>query len=71
MKFRDSWDLGSIPYVRLAAEWMRRMRAKRSGPPTPKLLAPCKWCGDVLGARERRAHEPACLKNPRNISTNR
>jgi hypothetical protein len=64
MIYRPTWDLTSIPHAALSREWMRRARALRSGPPRAKILAPCRWCGQEMGARDRRAHEPHCPQRP-------
>jgi len=43
------------PYAR---EWMRRRYSSLL--PDRTKLAPCKYCGEPMGARARRAHEPQC-----------
>ena len=57
-------DLSQVPDREIRAEFIRRVR-----PPAERLkkLAPCKGCGAMLGARERRKPCPSCgtrnLKN--------
>ncbi len=38
--------------------------ARRVNPGRTPTLAPCKYCGKEMGARERRAHEPHCPEKP-------
>lgn len=38
----------------------------RGGYAAPKKLSPCKWCGELKGARDLRDHKPVCPQNPRN-----
>jgi hypothetical protein len=44
-----------------ASEYQRRMRARQADP--PKVLRPCKYCGQLFGAVELRGHnQPACRR---------
>lgn len=42
-----------------------RGRRNRSRQPDQRHLLPCPWCGDLMGARERRKHKPRCPSKPR------
>jgi hypothetical protein len=63
--YSSRWDLSTIPDAELASEWGRRRSAKRTEPPTPKLLRACPHCGKPFGARDMRVHIPRCHKNKR------
>jgi hypothetical protein len=62
MKWRESWELDSIPEDPLWAEVGRRRRSKSEG--KPKKLRRCEFCGLEFGAREMLHHLPRCLKRP-------
>lgn len=47
-----------------AARALAARRKTYSGGDTTK-LAPCRHCGQPMGARVRRAHEPRCPQNPK------
>ena len=53
INFTSNWDLTTIPDDLLNSESGRRRRAK--GPQSTNLkLEPCRWCGALLSARQRR-----------------
>jgi hypothetical protein len=62
MKYRETWELDTIPELEFNAEIGRRRQAK--GPPKPKKLRPCEFCGKEFGGREMLHHLPRCIKRP-------
>lgn len=50
-----------------ASEAGRQLVAKRTihAGGRPAVLAPCVYCGKLLGARARREHQPHCKKKPK------
>jgi hypothetical protein len=60
MKYRESWELPTIPDESFYAELGRRRRQKGGG--NPKKLRPCKFCAEQYGAREMIYHVPRCPK---------
>lgn len=49
----------------LQAAVMRRYRAMRkSKNARPQVKRPCKYCGELFGARDLRLHQPRCPKVP-------
>jgi hypothetical protein len=62
MKWRESWELPSIPDPEFYREVGRRRREKSAG--KPKTLRPCEFCGQEFGAREMQYHLPRCIKRP-------
>jgi hypothetical protein len=53
MQYSPEWDLSSIPDPIFASERARRVAAKRKKFGAVK-LAPCKDCGRLINARQRR-----------------
>lgn len=51
-------------YMSLGAA-LRQASGRTGG--RPKALAPCRYCGAVMGARERKAHEPECEERKGNL----
>ena len=60
VKWKESWDLTTIPEPEFVAERNRRIANSRSSPPTPKKMRPCPYCSKEFGARDLRAHIPRC-----------
>jgi len=59
--YKPSWDISTIPTELIRSEAARRLpRAGRV--PNPKVLRPCPYCGQQMGARELRAHQAICPK---------
>jgi len=57
-----------MPSKKAISEAARLLSAKRktfSGGDSTK-LAPCRYCGEQMGARARRAHQPHCPQHPKN-----
>lgn len=52
--------LGGYSDEEIFAEAARRMRARQTDPPHPKVLRPCPRCEQMFGARELRLHKPLC-----------
>lgn len=48
--------------VKLASSFISRNRRNPYAP--PKVLKPCKFCGQQYGAREMRKHLPECSHKP-------
>jgi len=63
MKYRDSWELPTIPDEVFWPEVGRR-RYQMGGGGRPKTLRPCEYCGQQYSAREMRKHKPLCPKRP-------
>ena len=59
-RWSKHWDLTSVPDDKLYSEVGRRRSLK--APQPKKKLRPCKHCGILLGARERRLPCPDCGK---------
>ena len=62
MKYREEWELETIPEPIFQSEAGKRRQAK--GPPRPKKLRPCEFCGMEFGGREMQLHLPRCAKRP-------
>ncbi|RSL15561.1 hypothetical protein EDE15_1052 [Edaphobacter aggregans] len=63
MKYRESWELPSIPNEVFWPEVGRRRNEIASGG-RPKTLRDCEYCGQQYSAREMRKHKPLCPKGP-------
>lgn len=75
MQYSPEWDLSSIPEPIFASERARRVAAKRKkfG---PVKLAPCKDCGRLINARQRRYPcpyhvAPPAAKDPARVKKSR
>lgn len=64
-RWNPRFDLSTVPDEVLLAESARRLRARQVTPPRAKVLRQCPRCLQAFGARELRAHIPACKRNPR------
>ena len=60
--YTPNWDLATIPDKVLASEHGRRNRYKAPRAPNMK-LEPCKHCGALLSARQRRRACVVCGKS--------
>jgi len=62
MKWKESWELPSIPDEVFWPEVGRRRGQTGGG--KPKTLRPCEFCGEQFGARDMQYHLPRCPKRP-------
>jgi len=62
MKWKETWELPSIPDEHFWPEVGRRRGLTGGG--KPKKLRPCEFCGKEFGAREMLHHLPRCVKRP-------
>ena len=53
----------------VAGAFLSSRRKTRAG--TPKKLAPCKYCGEMYGCNDLRAHWPKCKKKPATVQPGR
>jgi hypothetical protein len=65
VKYRDTWDVTTIPDDVLTAERNRRISLQRDDAPRAKVMRPCPWCRKSFGARDLRKHGPVCSKSPK------
>lgn len=70
IKYSPEWDLSSIPDPVFASERARRVAAKRKKFGQPK-IAPCKDCGRLINARQRRFPCPYHVPPPASDAPNR
>jgi len=63
MKWKESWELPTIPDEHFWPEVGRR-RGQKGGGAKPKKLRPCEFCGLEFGARDMQYHLPRCEKRP-------
>ena len=70
MQYSPAWDLSSIPESIFASERARRVAAKRKKFGQPK-IAPCKDCGRLINARQRRFPCPFHVPPPASDAPNR
>lgn len=63
-RWTPQFDLSTVPDEALLAESARRLRARQATPPRAKVLRQCPRCLQAFGAREMRAHIPACKRSP-------
>ena len=52
----------------LFAEAARRMRAKQTHLPNPRVMRPCPKCGIEFSARELKIHKPKCEGKNENLN---
>jgi len=62
MKWRETWELPTIPEEVFWPEVGRRRGLTGGG--KPKKMRPCKFCGEEYGAREMLHHLPRCQSRP-------
>jgi len=53
----------------LAGAYLASCRKVKAG--NQKKLSPCKYCGELFGTNERRAHEPQCPEKPAGVTRGR
>jgi len=68
MKWKESWELPTIPDPVFWPEVGRRRGATGGG--KPKSLRPCEFCGEQHGARDMQRHLPRCPKRPNATKAN-
>ena len=68
-RWTAKFDITTVPDAVLLAESGRRLRARQTVAPRPKVLRECQHCLQPFGAREMRKHLPVCPNRDNPVTT--